>query len=229
MSRPRGRRPPARCRAVRGGGRGRARRRPPAHHRRPGRRLIPAVPMARQLDPRRAPGWLPSTVTARLAADRDLRSLRRRATPPRAAHSGGAPFDPVRPARPPRSPAPPGAVLATAGNLSRTRSARPVAGERPPAGARPTDPRGGAGARPTIRRLGVRSTRQRFPRPTARVATSGASSPPARPAVGSLRPGWWPGLRRSASRPAGVRPPAGCRLPRRSTARGRDRRVKARG
>ncbi len=86
---------------------------------------------------------------------------------------------PRRPALP-GSPAPPGTsrrrCWRPAGDLSCHRSARPAAGERPLAGARPTDPRGGTGAWPATRRVEVRSTRQRFPRPKARVATSGASA-----------------------------------------------------
>ena len=100
---------------------------------------------------------------------------------PRTAVLLSDPIDPS-PRRPalPGSPAPPGTsrrrCWRPAGDLSCHRSARPAAGERPLAGARPTDPRGGTGAWPATRRVEVRSTRQRFPRPKARVATYGASA-----------------------------------------------------
>ena len=168
-----------------------------------------------------------------VAGPADPRPLRWQGGSARAAHRGAAAIRPDRPETPPACPPrvasparrQPAAVLATG------RQALPPSGPpdrwrgSPPAGARPTDPRGGAGARPTIRRVD-RSTRQRFPRPTARVATSvrqarqpGRRSVPAGRAGGHC--GRWPptsGRRPVVASPGGGPPRAGG-----------DRRVKTRG
>ena len=162
-------------------------------HRAPGRRPPPQAPVSDSpvvacppSDPRPLRWRGSSTRATHPAADPRRRGSSRPG--PVAARPGRPvtrhPFrsDSPSPRRPalPGSPAPPGTsrrrCWRPAGDLSCHRSARPAAGERPLAGARPTDPRGGAGAWPATRRVEVRSTRQRFPRPKARVATSGASA-----------------------------------------------------